>query len=279
MHTRPRIFPATLTAIALALSALATVTGCGSNPRIEAESAEIAERNDQLTEAQIVVLIASDPEADPDARREALITIATSTAGDEPVYLDFYRATLADVNLDPTVAAVAAAALANHGTPADTGRLTPLLTRDESFLRWQAAVSLQRLHNPQAIGPLITAATGDEDPDVRMAAATALGQYPRREVFDALTTVLDDRDYGVSRAAREALSLMTQHDAGDDPRAWRDYANTNSSTLFDQPGPFTYTPYPPSRGLLSSIILFWQKPVAEPEFPTGYEPPTVEDAG
>lgn len=273
MHTRPRIFPALLVALPLGLAA---VSGCANDKKITAESAAVAERDDQLTDAQITVLIAGDPLANPDARREALITIATSSAGDEPVYVNFYRATLGDTTVDPTVAAVAAAALANHGSPEDTGRLTPLLTRDEVFLRWQAAVSLQRLHNPQSIAPLIGSATTDEDPDVRMAAATALGQYPRREVFDALTTVLDDRDYGVSRAAREALALITQHDAGDDPRAWRDYANTNAATLFNQPGPFTYTPYPPSRGLLSSIILFWQKPVAEPEFPTGYTPPVSD---
>lgn len=276
MHTRPRIFPALLVALPLGL---ATVSGCANDKKITAEAAAVAERDDQLTDAQITVLIAGDPLANPDARREALITIATSSAGDEPVYVDFYRATLGDTTVDPTVAAVAAAALANHGRPEDTGRLTPLLTRDEVFLRWQAAVSLQRLHNPQAIAPLIGAATSDEDPDVRMAAATALGQYPRREVFDALTTVLDDRDYGVSRAAREALALFTQYDAGDDPRAWRDYADAHAATLFNQPGPFTYTPYPPSRGLLSSIILFWQKPVAQPEFPTGYTPPAAEDAG
>ena len=39
--------------------------------------------------------------------------------------------------------------------------------------------------------------------DVRMAAATALGQYPGREAYRGLTTALDDRAYGVSRAARE----------------------------------------------------------------------------
>lgn len=274
MHTRPRLFPALLLVLPLGVVAL---SGCGSGPQITAQDAGVTERSDELTDAQRTVLTAGDPNAHPDARREALITIATSSAADEPVYVDFYRAMLADPTTDATVAAVAAAALGNHGLPEDTGRLTPLLTRDESFLRWQAAVSLQRLHNPQAIAPLITAATGDEDPDVRMAAATALGQYPRREVFDSLTTALDDRDYGVSRAARQTLSLITQHDAGDDPRSWRDYANQNVGTLFNQPGPFTYTPYPPQRGLLSSIILFWQKPVAEPRFPTGYTPPAIGD--
>ncbi|WP_221435519.1 HEAT repeat domain-containing protein [Algisphaera agarilytica] len=262
-------------ALALALFAL---PGCSGNKKVKEESEQIAAQNNQLTDAQITVQIATDPLADPDARREALIAIATSSAAAEPVYLDLYRATLADPTLDATVAAVAAAALGNHGQPEDTGRLTPLLTRDATFLRWQAAVSLQRLHNPQAIAPLIGAATKDEDPDVRMACATALGQYPRRDVFDALTTVLDDRDYGVSRAAQESLTLMAQHDAGDDPRDWRDFADANSATLFQEPGPYTYTPYPPRRGIVSNILLFWLKPVAQPQYPIGYEPPTDETA-
>lgn len=275
MHTRPRFFPSLLLALPLGIVPL---VGCGGDKQITTEAAGVPERADELTDAQRTVLVAGDANAHPDARREALITIATSTAAAEPVYLDFYRATLADMSTDPTVAAVAAAALGNYGEPADTGRLTPLFSREETFLRWQAAVSLQRLHNPQAIGPLLTAVTGDDDPDVRMAAATALGQYPRRDVFDGLITALDDRDFGVSHAARQSLSLITQHDAGDDPRAWRDYADQNAGRLLDQPGPFTYKPYPPSRGLLSSILLFWQKPVAEPRFPIGYSPPAANDA-
>ncbi|MEM9417420.1 MAG: HEAT repeat domain-containing protein [Planctomycetota bacterium] len=275
MHTRPRNFLTLALTLPLVVFAL---PGCGGGKKVKDETKQISAQNNQLTEAQITVLIASDPLADPDARRQALITIATSTAAAEPVYIDFYRATLADPALDPTVGAVAAAALGNHGSPEDTGRLTPLLTRDESFLRWQAAVSLQRLHNPQAIAPLIGSATQDEDPDVRMACATALGQYPRRDVFDALTTVLDDRDYGVSRAAQESLALMTQYDAGDDPRDWRDFADTNNASLFQEPGLYTYTPYPPSRSIVTQILLFWQKPVAEPQFPIGYEPPAEESA-
>lgn len=252
--------------------------GC-ANKKITAEDAGVAERIDGLTPAQVTVLTAGDPLAPADDRRKALIEIATSSAAGEAVYLNFYRATLADPTTDPTVVAVAAAALGNHGQPADTGRLTALLNRDDPFLRWQAGVALQRLHNAQAVNPLLAAATGDEDADVRMAAATALGQYPRRDVFDGLTTVLDDRDYGVSRAARQSLALITQHDAGDDPRDWRDYARANPGQLFDRPGTFTYTPYPPSRSLLSAILLFWDQPTAEPKLPTGYTPPAIADPG
>ena len=176
-----------------------------------------------------------------------MVRIATSTAAGEAVYLQFYRAVLADPATDGTVAAVCATALANHGQAQDVRWITPLLNRDEPFVRWQAATALQRLHHGDAVGPLIRTATGDEDADTRAAAARALGQYPRRDVFDTLVVALDDAASGVARAARESLTLLTGRDVGDDPRAWLDLAEAGSDAggeLFD-PQRYTYTPYPP----------------------------------
>ncbi|MEL7087393.1 MAG: HEAT repeat domain-containing protein [Planctomycetota bacterium] len=224
----------------------------------------------ELTPAQIVVAIAADPTADPDARRDALLTIIKSSAADEPVYLNFYRALLVDRSVDPTVAAAAFTALANHGEPADAERILPWLDSDEAFARWQAAVSLQRLHNPVAIPALIRQTTEDDDADARMAAVTALGQYPRRDVFDALVIALDDRDYGVSRAARDMLGLLTRHDAGDDPRAWIEYASENPRTFLADPRRYTFTPYPGNP----ELPFFWIKPRPTPKTPVGYTPPS-----
>ncbi|MEM6458136.1 MAG: HEAT repeat domain-containing protein [Planctomycetota bacterium] len=262
-----------------ALAAAWLVGGCTNDPVPEEAGASgvagsnlTQEQFDALSDAERTVFLASDRNAPPDLRREALLRIATSTAAADPVYLDFYRATLADPAVDATVAAVAASALGRHGEPADTGRLTPLLQRDDAFLRWRAAAALQRLHNPQAIPALTRAANDDEDPDVRMTAAHALGQYPRRDVFDGLVTALDDRDFGVSRSARDSLILLTGHDAGDDPRAWLDYADDRGRSLFDAAGPYTYTPHPPRRTLLAELLLFWLPPTAEPQTPVGYTP-------
>ncbi|MEM7625617.1 MAG: HEAT repeat domain-containing protein [Planctomycetota bacterium] len=223
----------------------------------------------EFTPAQLVVATAADPQADPDARREALLTITNSSAAGEPVYLNFYRALLADRELDPTVATAALAALALHGEPADTERLAAWLDSDEDFARWQSAVGLQRLHNPAAIPALIRKTTDDVDADVRMAAVVALGQYARRDVFDALVIALDDRDYGVARAAREALGLMTDHDAGDDPRAWLAHAGENPSTFLANPRNYTFTPYPGNP----KLPLFWIKPKPVAQSPLGYVPP------
>jgi len=227
----------------------------------------------QLTDAQLVVLTAGDPEAPADLRREAYRTLSTSTAAGEPVYLDFYRATLADHRTDPTVATVCAAALAKYGQPADAPAIALLLDNDEPFVRWQAAVSLQRLHNPEVVPALVRAVAHDLDADTRQAAAEALGQYPRRDVYDALLTALDDRDYGVTLAARQTLERLTNHlDAGEDPRAWLDHANAHPAALFDDAQPYTYSPYPPKRTFFE-VLLFQPRSETSPRSPRGYSPP------
>ena len=87
---------------------------------------------------------------------------------------------------DATVRAACIKALGAHGTVDDALLIIPRLKDEAAFVRWQAAKSLQRIHHEQAVGPLLDAMKSDEDVDVRMAAADALGQYPRPAVFDAL---------------------------------------------------------------------------------------------
>ena len=249
------------------------VTAARPEPGRDAAAGTAAAGGRELTPAQLVVATAADPLADPDARREALLTITNSTAAGEPVYLEFYRALLADASLDPTVATAALAALALHGQPQDAGLALPWLDSNEDFARWQSAVSLQRFHHPPAVPALIRKTTDDTDADVRMAAVTALGQYPRRDVFDALVIALDDRDYGVARAAREALQRLTDYDAGDDPRAWLDHADANPATFLASPRNYTYHAYPGNP----SLPLFWVWPDPVPQTPIGYAPPRGVD--
>jgi hypothetical protein len=253
-----------------AFTLAAGLGGCQNDP-ITPRAADVPEPTDTRTPAQLIVALAGDPGANPDARRAAMLRIVESSAAGEAVYLDFYRATLTDDRTDATVAAVCALALAEHGEPEDVRYLTPLLERGEPFGRWQAAVALQRLHHPDAIDPLMRALRLDEDADVRAAAAVALGQYPRRPVYDTLITALDDPDSGVARAARQSLTLLTGHDGSDDPRDWLDHADDRSHALF-QPQPYTFRPYPPSRGLWG-VVFFWLERDAQPQQPRGYEPP------
>ena len=238
---------------------------------------ELVVRNQEGTAAQRAVMDAGDPWASADVRRRALSKIVNSTVGGEAVYVSLYRAILREPGTDPTVAAAAALGLAAHGTPADARLVVPLLESSEGYTRWQAAVALQRLHDPDAVPALATALAEDDDADARMAAAAALGQYPRRPAFDALLAALDDQDSGVARAALRSLQHITGHTAGDDPAAWLAYADDNVATLFADAEPARYWKYPGPPPWWVKLLLPWTSRGPVPITPAGYTPPTPTD--
>lgn len=257
------------------LIALTLCLGCRNNPdeaaRFEAARARQAVPPPiELTPAEVDVLTAGDPEALPDARRRAIIKIALSDVGHEPVYVDFFRAIIQLPATDATVAAACAAALARHGQPGDTRYITPLLQTNDPFARWQTAVSLQRLHNPDAIPALINTLGNDDDPDPRAAAADALAQYTRRDVFTALVQALNDSDSGVTRAAHAALQTLTGQTLPDDPRDWLQLADDNPQSLFQNAQPYTYKKYPDRPGFLSLFQFDSDPPTNTPK---GYTAP------
>jgi len=193
---------------------------------------------------------------DADRRRRAVALINASPFGDEDPYLRMYRLLMDD--RDATVRASVAAALGKHGEPEDAQRLIRLLNDRDGFVRWQAARSLQKIHSPAAIDPLIEVATNDTDADARAAAAYALGQFDDPDAFDALVSALLDSDYGVASNARLSLSTMTGTDAGDDPADWLAWAEDRRGALFVNRRPYGYRPYaaPPS---LVGRLAFWRK--------------------
>ena len=240
---------------------------------------ELVVRNREGTAAQRAVMDAGDPGASADVRRRALSKIVNSTVGGEAVYVDLYRVILREPDTDPTVAAAAALGLAAHGSPADAQLVVPLLESSEGYTRWQAAVALQRLHDPDAVPALATALADDDDADARMAAAAALGQYPQRPAFDALLAALDDQDSGVARAALRSLQHITGHTAGDDPAAWLAYADANVATLFADAEPARYWKYPGPPPWWVKLLLPWTTRDPMPVTPLGYTPPTPTDEG
>lgn len=214
---------------------------------------------------------------DPDTRRKNVTLLAQAPFGGEEVYLDLYRLLLEDPV--PTVRAACARALGRHGTPADVERLEPLLTDENGFVRWEAAKSMKKLHNPAAIDSLIERLNEDDDLDVRMACARALGQYPRPRVFDALVGALDDPEFGVSRAAADSLRTLTGQDFDRDARAWLAWSREHRRSLFEQGKLYTYQPYagPPHflYRLLVDPVIFWSDPEPpEPRVPTGLRRPS-----
>ncbi len=208
---------------------------------------------------------------DPDRRRRAIALLGSAQWGGQPQYLAVYRLILTDPA--PTVRAACAAALGRHGNADDALLVANELGGDEAFLRWEAAKALRQLHNPLVVPRLIATLQTDDDPDTRMAAAEALGQYPRRDVFDALVSALTNAEYGVAHAARRSLTTLTGNDAGPEPADWNAWASRRSGPqeIFANAQPYTYRRYVDPPGLLDRA-KFWRDPDADAQQrPAGIE--------
>jgi HEAT repeat protein len=192
---------------------------------------------------------------DPDQRRERIAAIAARPTGGAEPYLKMYRKLL--IEGAPTVQAASARALGMHGKIEDAPRLAKVLDHANAFVRWEAARSLQRIHNPEVIEPLIDTLQEDADADVRMAAAKALGQYPQPAVFDALVASLGDTNYGVVQRTREALRTLTGHQAPANATVWLNWADSRRGNLFENQQRYTYMPYPAPASWLNSAV-FWR---------------------
>jgi hypothetical protein len=207
---------------------------------------------------------------DPDARRRSVALISASQFADEGPYVRLYRLLLDDP--DPTVRAACLAALGRNGSPSDGPAFVDHLRHEASFVRWESAKALQKVHYPAAIRPLINTMREDEDVDVRMAAAAALGQYRERFVFDALIGALNDRDFGVREAASQSLFTLTGQDLGVDSVAWLAWGEGKTpDVLFADAQPYKWQPYVQPRGIISRM-QFWKKYEAPaPRPPAGIE--------
>ena len=200
-----------------------------------------------LTDEERRLVNAASPDRSADLRRAAVQELAAGVDGGDAVRLRLYRHLVGDEATDTTVAAGAALALAEHGGAGDAAAIAGLLDAAEPHARWMAATALQRVGTPgpadaAAAGPLI-AALSDDDADVRTAAAVALGRYPQRDVYDALVQTLDDPDYGVVRAALDALATLTGREAEDDPAGWVAFAAERGAGLFDERRPYAFRRY------------------------------------
>lgn len=239
-----------------------------------------------------------DP-VDADKRRHAVSQFSAASFGGEQTYLRTYRLLLGgeatenkpkivgQPDHDATVRAAAVKALGLHGTVDDVVLILPRLNDEVSFVRWEAAKALAKIHNPIAIRPLLrklheykplsgqladaakTGRRGDHDPDVRRACARALGQYASPGVFDGLVGALDDRNYRVAFAARQSLITLTNYDLGHEPGDWLLWAKKNRDTLFKHQQDYTWQPYRKPRGLIDKA-QFWKEDNPVPSrVPTG----------
>ena len=195
--------------------------------------------------------------------------------GGEPPYVRLYRLLIDDP--DPTVRAACVHALGLHGTAEDAGTMIALMDDENAFVRWEAAKALQKIHSQDAVGPLIKSVLGDEDEDVRMAAAHALGQYAQPRVFQALVGALDDTSYGVVRAAHASLTTLTGEDLGPDGRRWLGWLRQDPSSVFVGQRAYVWHPYRGPRSWWNKIQFWKSSPGEGPQTPVGlsnqFDPP------
>ncbi len=260
-HGRTRIAP--LAAAHLAAGILAAAAGC------DQMSSDFGDASSSLfppSPAEAGRWAVDD--SDPENQRRGVLLLGNAGFGGEPVYVNLYRLYIEE-NSDPVVKATAIQALARHANPDDAVLVAKQLDSKVEQIRVAAAKGLQRIHNPK-IADLIWKKMINEDevPAVRVELAIALGQYPTRDVFEALCSALDDRELAVNLAAANSLRLLTGADFGLEAPLWRSWADATPNPL-RQDVPFYYPTFERELGF-GDYLLFWMIPTFEqPGVPAG----------
>jgi HEAT repeats/PBS lyase HEAT-like repeat len=211
---------------ALLLAAMGAAAGCDTSGfRPGAES--VLDIFQEPTPQEAVAL-ATD-RYDADARYRGTLLLSTQPFAGEELYMRLFEQNSRDD--DAGVRTAATRAIANHGGPTHTPLLIERLKDADRLVRIEAARGLQRIHNPEAIDPLLQAIDEEEevDPAVRSEAADALGQYAENEVLEALIATLDDANLAVNSRTLASLRTLTGQDYGYDRAAWQSWYRSTAA--------------------------------------------------
>ena len=131
--------------------------------------------------------------------------------------------------------------LGTHGRSENVLLLIERLADEDPTVRVEAARALQRIHNPVAIDPLLAVLRQgkEQEAQVRMEAACALGQYAENRVVEQLIQSLQDDNLAVNRATQGSLRTLTGQDFGLEFTAWQVWYNS-SHDLFAARGVYVY---------------------------------------
>lgn len=207
-------------------------------------------------------------DSDPENQRRGVLMLGNADFGGEAVYVNLYRLYIEE-NSDPVVKSTAIQALARHAEPGDALLIARQLESKVEQVRVAAAKGLQRVHNPAVADTLWKKLINeDEAAAVRVELAIALGQYPIRDVFEALCGALDDRELAINLAAADSLRLMTGADFGLEAGLWRSWADANPGGL-RATVPYYYPTFERNLGF-GDYLMFWAIPTFEqPGVPAG----------
>ncbi len=205
---------------------------------------------------------------DPENRRLGTVAIANAPFGGSDAYLALYR-DAARHEPDPLVKAISISALGRHGAPQDAPLIARSLTDSQFQVRWEASKALQRIHNPAVVPDLLRALRqDDESPNVRVAAATALGQYPQDRVFQGLIAALDAPELAVNVAAHRSLTILTGQDRGLDSRPWLEWYNAADEPFAGQQE-YLYPTYTRPETWLEKLAFWSGRRFEQPGTPAG----------
>lgn len=261
----------------LALTCAACLAGCDVFDDARPGATSIFDVFAQPTPSEAVQL-AIDP-YNADNRYRGTMLLSNAYFAGQPVYLQLFEDRAQDS--DATVRIAGTRALANHGSSSNVPILVKNLKDKDPLVRLEAARGLQRLHSQEAIRPLMDASRdpdsvrGDEgsedNPDIRTAAATALGQYPNPDVIQHLITILTDSQLSVNEASLASLRTMTGQDFGFDRREWiRWYDGTK--TPFAAGTPFMYPVFQRKKSLIEYLPFVPPPPNEIAATPAGMPP-------
>jgi hypothetical protein len=270
MHTPTRALASSL----LLITAAGLIAGC------EAVGVELKPGAKSILEAfagptpQDAATWAIDP-FDADKRYRGTLLLANAPFAGEPVYLKLFSDNFRDT--DPGVRAAAARGLGTHGSPEHAPLLIERLADDDAGVRIEAARALQRIHSTDAIDPLLARLRPDKEPEaqVRIEAASALGQYPQNRVVEQLIIALADENLAVNRTAQLSLRTLTGQDFGIDRAQWLAWY-TSSTNAFAARSVYVYPVFSRKKKFYEHIPFIPGPPNEAPSTPAGMTPGTVE---
>lgn len=248
-----------------AIGVSALLGGCDLEPRPEAEGLfDYAFSGPTPLQAAEM----AENRYDANDRYRGTLLLANASFASEPVYLSLFERRITDE--DPSVRTAGARGLANHGQGRHIPMLIAALSDEDALVRREAARGLQRLHGDEAVGPLLRALKKSLEPerDVRIEAATALGQYPLTTVLDGLIGALDDPQLAVNRAALNSLRTLTGQDFGLSRAEWARWQQATADP-FAQRRPYIYPVFKRGRFLYEYLPFVPRPPNETPGAPTG----------